>query len=284
MMLPDHCKDVSVREVGFKLTLENILANAKDKKAYTRTEFIILRRGDEHAIVRVEKQEGKDLFRPIISVEVLALPKDTAFVKDEDVDVLNLSQMARETMKHPGRIVIVQGLFNHVSFMGPGAGVEVRVFDVVPPFPAKLSVLVEMALSAGLVDVPIVPVVETLDLNVLAQGSSSDTIMFPCRASGLEAEGRILYLDETPDFDGEVALIGCDLSKRIFQNIYRRRPASFVNMCPEDLAPKDGRKRIIKCCRVRDGFQIKGDVAIVPWGATVQEVGAALTALVGPRE
>lgn len=280
-MLPDHCKDVSVRDVGFELTEENIVLHAKGKRAYTRTEYIILRHGEDHAIVRVRKQDGKDLFRPILDLEVLALPAQVVAVRDEGMDVLNLSHMARLAQGHPGKFVVVQGLFNHISFIGPGEVTEVRVFDVVPPFPAKLLVLVERALSAGLVELPVVPVEETLDLNQTAKDAATDTIMFPCRASGLTADRTILYLDETPSHAGDLTLIGCDLSRRIFQSIYRRRPARFIDMCPEDLAPGDGRKRIVKCCRVREGHVIKGDLAIVPWGATVQEVGAALRELLG---
>jgi hypothetical protein len=278
-MLPDHCKDVSVRDVDFGLTEENIMERAKGKKAYTRTEFIILRYQSELAIVRVQKEAGKELFRPIRAVEVVALPKDTVFVEDEGMDVLNHSQMARLAMEHPGKYVVVQGLFNHISFIRSDEIEELVVFDVVPPFPAKLPVLVEKALAAGLVNRPIIPIIKTTDLNDLEKGISTSTVMFPCRASGIASNRRVLFLDETPHLDGEVTLIGCDLSKRIFQHIYRKGPGAFVSMCPRELAPKDGAKRIVKCCKVREGFEIEGGMAIVPWGATVQEVAAAINAL-----
>jgi len=278
-MLPDHCKDVSVREVDFDLTLENIIDRAKGKKAYTRTEFIVLRHRDELAIVKVEKENGKELFRPIRSVEVVSLPKGTVFVKDEDMDVLNRSSMARLARDHEGKYVVVQGLFNHVSFVHSDEGEDLVVFDVVPPFPAKLSVLVEKALAAGLVDKAIVPLVRTVDLNQLEKGVPTSMVMFPCRASGIASNREVMFLDETPDLRGDVTLIGCDLSKRIFQNIYHKAPKEFVSMCPRELAPKDGAKCIVKCCKLREGFEIDGDMAVVPWGATVREVGAAINAL-----
>jgi len=278
-MLPDHCKDVSVRDVAFELTEENIRSQAKGKKAYTRTDYMVLRKGDEVAIIRVIKQEGVELFRPIASVEILALPEETVFVRDEGIDVLNRSQMARIAKEHPGKFVVVQGLFNHISFAEDTDGLELRVFDVVPPYPAKLAVLVEKALSAGLVDLPIVPIIETVDLNDLEQRVRTEAVMFPCRASGLASEKRIQYLDETPKLDRETTLIGCDLSGRIFHSIYRRKPASTIEMCPQELAPGDHAKRIIKCCKVKNGFVIEGDRAIVAWGATVLEVAAAINAL-----
>lgn len=278
-MLPDHCKDVSVRDVDFDLTEENIRENAKGKKAYTRTEYMILRHEDKIAIVKVEKEMGKELFRPIKGLSIIALPKQTVFVRDEEMDVLNNSRMARLARKHPGKWVVVQGLFNHISFIMSDEVDDLLVFDVVPPFPAKLSVLVDKALDAGLVGKAIVPSIKTIDLNDLEKGAATPTIMFPCRASSLDSKMKVLYLDETPPLPGEVSLIGCDLSMRIFQNIYRRTPTAFISMCPRELVPKGGAKTIIKCCKVREGFEIEGETAIVPWGATVQEVAAAINAL-----
>ncbi len=91
--LPDHCKDVSLRHVDFPLTRENILSNFQDKIAYTRTDFMILRNGEDTATVKVTKQKGKDLFRPVVGLEVISLPEDTVFIHDEEVDVLNVSSL-----------------------------------------------------------------------------------------------------------------------------------------------------------------------------------------------
>jgi len=280
-MLPDHCKDVSFRDVDFELDEKNITSHSKGKKAYTRTDYMVLRHGEDLAIIRVLKQKGVELFRPVISVEVIALPPQVVLVRDDGVNVLNRSEMARVAARHPGKWVVVQGLFNHVSFANDSDNLELRVFDVVPPYPAKLTVLVDKALSAGLVDLPIIPVEETADLNDLERMVSTEAVMFPCRASGLASTRRISYLDETPRLDEEVTLIGCDLSSRIFLSVYRKPPHKAIDMCPQELAPQNDSKRIIKCCKVKEGFVIQGSRAVVPWGATVQEVAAAINALFG---
>jgi hypothetical protein len=277
-MLPDHCKDVSVRDVDFRLTAENIAREVAGKKAYTRTSHIILRNGSDAAVIRVDKKEGVDLFRPIINHEILSLPENTVLVKDESIDVLSPSQMARVSRKHPGKMVVVQGLFNHVSFVKDAPGIDLHVLDVIPPSPSKLSVLVERSLACGSIEIPIVPIVENIYLNDLEKKVGTSGVVFPCRASGLGSEKRVFFLDETPEMEGEVTLIGCDLSRRIFESIYKRRPA-WINMCPQDSAPKDDEYRIVKCCRVREGFELKGRTAVVPWGATVPEVTAAIKAL-----
>ena len=278
-MNPDHCKDVSLRHVDFPLTEENIAGNIDGKKAYTRTDFMILRNGEETAVIKVTKEKGKDLFRPICGHEVVSLPDDTIYLKDETIDVLNQSQMARVARQHQGKTVVVSGMFNHVSFLQEENLLDLFVVDVVPPSPSKLSVLVERAFSTGLVDLPIVPHYQDVDLNELERKVTAKGVMFPCRASGLESKRKVFFLDETPVLEEEVTLIGCDLSRRIYRSVYKRE-AGAIDMCPRNLAKTKG-KTLVKCCSVKEGFVIDGDVASVPWGATVLDVVGAINSLFG---
>ena len=276
--LPDHCKDVSMRHVDFELTRENILSNFQDKIAYTRTDFMVLRNEEQTATIRVRKKGGKDLFRPITEVEIISLPEDTVYIHDEEVDVLNVSQLARLVRQHGGKTVVVWGMFSHVSFLKADRLLDLRVLDVVPPSPSKLTVLVERALSSGLVEKPIIP--HYVDIDIMEQEKLVKTpgVIFPCRASGLSSDKKIFYLDETPEIDVESTLIGCDLSRRIFQHIYRR-PVESLDICPQNLAPKDGMPTIVKCCKVKEGCTVEGNVASVPWGATMMDVVKALQTL-----
>jgi hypothetical protein len=277
-MLPDHCKDVSVRKADFELTEDEIARHTVRKKAYTRTEFIILKHDDQYAVVRVFKEGGVELFRPISAHKIVSLPDSTVFIHDEAIDVLNRPQMAGVALRYPGKTVVVQGLFNHVSFVQGSEVLELYVLDVVPPRPAKLTHLVKRALDAGLVDLPIVVKEEAVDLNELERRVQTPTVVFPCRASGLESKKTVFFLDETPRIEGKATLVGCELSLRIFQSIYKKKP-EFVSMCPREFAPKDGKKRLVKCCRVKEGFELEGNLAIVPWGATVTDVVQAIRAL-----
>ena len=280
-MNPDHCKDVSLRHVDFSLTEENIDTNLDGKKAYTRTDFMILKHEDEVAVIKVTKEGGKDLFRPISGYQTVSLPDDTVNVRDEQIDVLNASHMARVARHHPGKTVVVSGMFNHVSFLQEENLLDLFVVDVVPPSPSKLSVLVERAFSTGLVDLPIVPHFLDIDLNELEKRVTTGSVMFPCRASGLESARKVYFLDETPVLDEDVTLIGCDLSRRIFNSVYRKEPRS-LDMCPRNLAGTEG-KTLVKCCSVKEGFIIDGNVASVPWGATVLDVIGAINSLFGHR-
>jgi hypothetical protein len=277
-MMPDHCKDVSFREVDFDLTEKNILSGSNGKYAYTRTDFMVLRHGNETAVIRIHKANGKDLFRPITGVDIISLPINTVFIRDEMIDVLDVSELAELVKNHGGKTVVVSGMFNHVSFLQADRLLKLRIFDVIPPSPSKLSVLVRKAMSSGMIELPIVTEQVEIDLNEKERMVETEAIMFPCRASGLASSKRIYYLDETPDIDGDITLVGCDLSRRIFRSIYGRDVPS-VDMCPKNLVEDDGTPTIIKCCKVKTGHEITGNIASVPWGATVQDVAGALNAL-----
>ena len=280
-MNPDHCKDVSLRHVDFPLTAQNINKHIVGKDAYTRTDFMILKHGEETAVIKVIKNKGKDLFRPISGHEIVSLPDNSVFIRDEQIDVLNTSHMAREARKNPGKTVVVSGMFNHVSFMQEENLLDLFVVDVVPPSPSKLSVLVERAFSTGMVELPIVPHYQDIDLNELEKKVTTSGVMFPCRASGLRSDRKVFFLDETPNLEGDITLIGCDLSSRIFHSVYKK-DANTIDMCPRNLAPMKG-KTLVKCCAVKEGFEINGDLASVPWGATVLDVVGAINSLFGHR-
>lgn len=272
---------MAVKDVSFPLTRENIDRAIAGKRAYTRCDHYVLRNGEDLAVVRVVKEEGKELFRPIVEHEVVSLPQTTVFIQDDSVDVINAPSMARIAQRHPSMTVVVEGMFNHISFIEPTEVLELMVVDVVPPSPSKLSVLVERALVSGLIDLPVVPSYQEIDLNEKVQEVTTEGVLFPCQASGLVAPGNVYYLDQMPTIAGNVTLIGCDLSARIYRTLYKDEVPR-IEMCPQELAPRDGRKLLVKCCKVRDGFQIKDGMAIVPWGATVLEVAGAINALFSP--
>ncbi len=274
-MLPGHCKDVSLREVEHELTVGAIAEGMKGRKAYTRTDYMVLRNGDAHAVIALRKKRGKDLFQAVVGHDVLSLPSDTVFVHDPGLDVINPSSLLRLANRHPGKTVVVEGMFNHLNFVHELQGLPLRVIDDVPPNPSKLSVLAEKALTSGFLDLPIVPEVVDLDIASYIKDVATEAVMFPCRVSGIEADIPVYFLDENPELRHEVTLIGCHLSKRIFESLYRREPA-FINVCPQDHVPDDGVPTVIKCCKIKNGFKAEGHLRSVPWGATVPEVAEAI--------
>ncbi len=112
-----HCKDVSVRDVDFSLDEDSISAMMDGWTAYVRTEYLVLRHGDELAVVELRKSGGDGLFRRLESFEIVSLPEDTVFVDDPSLDVLNTPALARLQLAHPGKTVVVRGMFSHINFV-----------------------------------------------------------------------------------------------------------------------------------------------------------------------
>lgn len=283
-MFPTHCKEVSVKTVEFDLTAENIKVFLKGKKAYIRTRYYVFNSGKNWAVALIVKKLENEVLQDISSVHILTLPNDTSFVEDPSLDVLSASSMGALRERSGRKCVVVKGRAEHVSFFIDEPPYELTIFDVVPPSPSKLEALVHTVLETDLQDRYVRSKVVTTDLNELAKNAQSGKIMFPCRASGLGKGSDVLFLDETPTLSKDeldkVTLIGCSLSARIFKAIYGREPF-MINMCPRDLMKEKGIDGLVllKCCKVKEGCESDGKVAVVPWGARASEVTAALRTL-----
>lgn len=272
-----HCKDVSMREVGIRLDAEHISELMKDWRAYVRTDSLILKNGDDYAIVDLVKKDCSTLIRDVVDFRIVSLPKDTVFVERPEMDVLNLPAMAALQSEFPGKAVIVRGMFSHISYVKDIVPVELNVVDNVPPSPSKLGVLVRMALASGFVNHPVVVKETIIDMADKISEVDTEAVMFPCRVSNLKADRPFYFLDDTPKVNEEVTLIGCNLSKRIYSEVYGSEP-KFINVCPADHVDPE-KRTIVKCCKVKTGHKLEGNVVSVPWGATVPEVVDAINAL-----
>ena len=280
-MFPSHCKEVSVKTVNFLLTAESIKNYLMGKRAYIRTRYYVFNSGDDWAVALVVKKPANEVLQDIASVHILSLPDETVFVEEPSMDVLSASSMGALRESWGKKCVVVKGKAEHISFFIGEPPYELTLFDVVPPSPSKLVSLVNVSLDTDLQDKYVKFKTVTLDLNELAKGAKTKIVMFPCRASGLTSDKRVMYLDETPQLTpgevSEVTLIGCSLSARIFEAVYGSEPR-MINMCPKDHLGTSGIKGpvLVKCCRIKEGYEIEGAVAVVPWGVRSYEVSKAL--------
>ena len=272
-----HCKDVSMRDVDFDIDEDSIARLMDGWTAYVRTEFLVLHHGDQYAVLELHKEQGKDLFRILESYDIVSLPEDTVYHEDPELDVLNTPALARVQSMYPGKCVVVRGMFSHINFIKDLRPERLMVVDNVPPSPSKLGVLVDMALASGYVDHPIVKEDRIIDMADKVPEVETEAVMFPCRVSHLKADKPFFFLDDAPVVDKEVTLIGCHLSKRIYTSLYGS-DVSFINVCPADFVDLDV-KTIVKCCKVKNGHELDGNVVRVPWGATVPEVVDAINDL-----
>ena len=178
--------------------------------------------------------------------------------------------------EHPGaRAVVVEGRYAHVSFLFEPDPIRIRVREVVPPQPAKLLDQAQRVLDVAEGLPPIVLEPELVELESLA--GDAPVVLLPCRGSGISLDDRTAYyLDERPS-DHDWVLLGCARSRQIHQWFYGRA-APGVDTCPRTMPPAEG-PLLTKCCLLEDRVEVDGDVAVVPWGATLGQVGDALAAL-----
>lgn len=271
------CREVSVQDIDIPLTHESIRAWLLGKEAYRRTDFVVLRSGNELAITAVKRSEPAALFSPITAVEVLALPRETVWLEEPSADVMNATQLVRAARRGGRRAVVVKGLYEHVNFVLDAEAMPLRVFDVVPPAPAKLSVMVAKVLDYA--DLPAIDVRdEAFDLHGLLPERPLSGVLTPCRVPGFEAESPAHSLDQRPQGVEDNLLLGCRRSLEIYRHFYGREP-EWANICPRDLAPHDPTPTILKCCQFEYEWELDGNRLTVPWGATLRQIEAGLEAL-----
>jgi hypothetical protein len=278
MIMPRHCREVGLKDVDYPLTPDSISESCKGRTVYFRTRYLILRRGEDHSVVEVTST-GDSVMKEVEGVEILSLPEDTIWIDDSEVDVLSPSSLAEVALQHPNKTVIVRGSHDHVSFVKDPYVQTVRVFDVVPPDPPKLVSLVKAALKSQALDFPVRMVEDTVNLGDLARSVETDEIILPCKGE-IDTDKVVHYLAKSPEV-GDATLIGCEYSKKVAEAIYDRE-LPFVQMCPRRIVSQDDLPTITTCCELQSGFEVDEDLAVVPWGARVEDVVQALTALLKP--
>jgi hypothetical protein len=284
-LVPQRYRSVSVATFDGRLTESALRDYFLGREAYRRTAFIVVRKGDRAALLQVTKASEEPLFSPIVDVRLLAGPEETAVVHEPEADTgipTHLAQVARERAAG-ARCVVVQGLYEHVSFILDPAPIPVRVVEVEPPRPAKLVDQVRRVLDVADELPPVDLRPEAIDLVSLAGTRPADRYLYPCRGSGVAPEGaEVRYLDERPPREDWV-LVGCRRSLDIHRWFYGSEPP-YVEMCPRELATPSDVPTLTKCCMLEFGVEQEGNLTVVPWGATLDEVREGLRVLLRTAE
>jgi hypothetical protein len=280
--MPVRYREVAVTAVDFALSEARLRRHFQGREAYRRTGYIVVHAlgCDEVALLHVETASREPLFSPITKVELLAGPDEAVFIHAADVDLGVPSQVCQAALREaPGsRCVIVQGRYEHVSFILDPAPIRVRLAEVAPPYPPKLLDQARRVLEVAEDLPPIVLEPEIFDLVELAAARPADRYLFPCRGSGIAPEGtEVFYLDERPPRHDWV-LVGCERSRQIHRHFYGNEPPN-VEMCPRELVKPGPDPILTKCCNLEEGVVQDETMTIVPWGATLAEVHAGLRQL-----
>jgi hypothetical protein len=277
-------RGVSVQEVP-SLEPEALRRHLLARRVYRRTEFLVAVRDGARAVVQIEREPTDDILAAVRAVRILAGPDEVVYVEDEAVDTGNATQLAgaARASGHPARIYVVQGRFQHVNLIVAPAPLAVRVVEVVPPEPPKL---LEMARAMVDVDEDLPPIdlrFEPIDLRELIASHPAPRHLLPCRSGGLDPELALDFLDSgppTPPARDDWTLIGCERSRQIYAALYGREPPARVDFCPRVMTGGDS-PTLLKCCLRERGIERDGSRVVVPWGASLDEVRAALRLLAG---
>lgn len=278
-------RGLSVQEVDAPLTAAAIGALLAGREIYRRTAYLVLRGGAGTALVAVRPASTEPLFSPVAELRVLSGPDTTVWINEPGTDVGNASALAATALAHsrPGALAyVVQGRFEHVNFIWRPAPLPVRVTEVAPPDPPKLLAMAEQVVAYDEDLPPVTLLPDTVDIGELMTASPAPCYLLPCRGSGVAAGQEISFLDTHPPYNPDWLLIGCERSRQFHEHFYRTDPRR-VDLCPKarSAGGAAGDPVLTKCCLLERGVQVDGGTAVVPWGANLDEVRAALRALCG---
>ena len=286
--VPARYRSISVASVPVPLDEASLRAYFLGL-AYRRTRYIVVRAAAPDrlegtpatAVIEVAKASDAPLFSEITSLTLIAEPGGTAFVEDPEVDTGVPSSLARAAASRApqARCVVVRGRYGHVGFIADPAPIRVTVVEVVPPHPAKLLDQASRVLDLAEDLPPIELVPELTDLDVLARSRPAGHYLFPCRAGTASAGEAVSYLDEIPP-RADWTLVGCARSRAIYDWFYRDAPP-VVDMCPRNLAQQarlagEPAAILTKCCLLEDEITVSDGLVVVPWGASLAQVGEGL--------
>jgi hypothetical protein len=245
----------------------------------------VLRNGPDTALVAVRPVDPGPLFSPVAELRVLSGPEATLWITDPPTDVGNATSLAAAALKHqsPGVLAyVVQGKFEHINFIWRPTPVQIRVTEVIPPHPPKLLSMAEQVVAYDEDLPPIDLILDAVDVTELVAANPAPHYLLPCRGSGVPAEGDVSFLDTHPPYHDDWLLIGCERSRQFHNHFYLTEPAQ-VDLCPAArvVAANPGAPILTKCCLHERGIEVNGTTAVVPWGANLDEVRAALRALCG---
>jgi hypothetical protein len=284
-VVPSRYRQVAVASVP-SLDPAWLTEHFTGREVYFRTRFVVARQGSQVALVEVDRVPTSELFTTTRSSRVLAGPDDCALVVDESLDTAVPSLLAAAAEGTSARCVVVEGLYSHVSFILNPAPVRIRLVDVYPPGPPKLLDQVWRVLSAAedLPPVVVVPdIVDSRDLLASRYDELPAELLIPCRGSGMDFPGsNISFLDERPP-EREWTLLGCERSNQIHRWFYGSTPDR-VDICPRQWLASERGPALTRCCLIQEGVEAEGPARLVPWGASLAEVRAAIELVVEMSE
>jgi hypothetical protein len=277
-------RGLSVQETDIPLTPAAIGDLLSRREIYRRTGYLVLRGHGQTALVAVRPEDPDRLFSPVAELRVLSGPATTAWIDEPETDVGNATALATAALAHhrDGLLAyVVRGRFEHVNFIWRPAPLPITVTEVIPPHPPKLLAMAEQVVGYDEDLPPVSLALDAVDVRELVAANPAAHYLLPCRGGGLPAGPDVSFLDCHPSYHADWLLVGCERSRQFHQHFYGSEPRR-VDLCPRARAAAAAGTRVLtKCCLLERGIEVNGATAVVPWGANLDEVRAALRVLCG---
>lgn len=248
---------------------------------YFSTEYLIADLPSGYSIFKV-KSEGDGLLRKLVSLELIA--KGSQIKKfNEKLDAHDRTRLIESAIplcRRSVNTVIFEGMDRHVTFVHEPSlheVMEIEIIDIMPPEPPWLASAIDRLVLSGILgELNIRFTKNLIDLRQF----EGEKMVFPCYASELKGK----YLDTDIDIEDNSELVGCDISKQIFELRFPGLTYKHINMCPlkaELYMPT--KPFITRCCQSKKSgmVNINGiDGAVVHWGASEYDIVDAIRMLV----
>ncbi len=244
---------------------------------YFSTEYLIVDLPSGYSIYRV-KSEGEGLLKKLVSLELIAKGEQiTKFEEKLDShDRTRLIEAAIALCKGNVNTVIFEGADRHITFVQQPSlcdVMEIEIIDISPPEPPWLAFAIQRLVRSGILgELNIRFTTKLIDLRQF----EGEKMVFPCHASELKGK----YLDTDVDIEDNSELVGCDISKQIFELKFPDLTYKHINMCPlraELYMPT--RPFITRCCQSKKSgiVNLNGiNGVVVHWGASEYDIVDAI--------
>jgi hypothetical protein len=248
---------------------------------YFSTEYLIAQLPSGYGIYKV-KSEGEGLLRKLVSLELIASGNEIQKFEEklDSHDRTRLIESAIRLCNGVVNTVIFEGMDRHTTFIKEPSlheVMEIEIIDIVPPRPPWLDFAIQRLVRSGILgELNIRFSTKLIDLCQF----EGEKVVFPCYASELKGK----YLDTDTDIENNSTLVGCDISKQIFELRFPDLTYKHINMCPlKTQLYLPTRPFITRCCQSKKSgmVNLNGiDGAVVHWGASEYDIVDAIRMLV----
>jgi hypothetical protein len=317
MLIPKHCADVSVINVGKGFSPEKTMEKLLGKPTFYLTKYVILRERDgqlksgERASIIKLRTNGGHILKTIVGGEILAHPDKCLTISDPTIDEFILNQVALRAASARSNDdvegIILSGRNENITFVYlPEQEIKIPLkillVDTIPPKPSRLDTLTKISRDSRLISEHIK--IESLNVDAsekVKETCSGGRVAFtPCPTEELLNTHQSVTSFETITKRAEsskpllsIDLIGCSLSRAALNRLKKTMglniEVSLRDICPLHAARKvapiaDVQGFIVRCCKATESaiaIHINNKpMIILPWAPSLGDFVNAIDDLI----